>query len=286
MAVLAMELKPGTRPKNPALPVHAAGKLMQWVARDLAALIPEVQQLELVMAAAHFDSAEVLRPDWPLHHRLAELQQRAPKHDDGPRLIVFGADENGQVPQPIQSDPEMQGGALRVLPLLLTGTPEIEKIVNEKAESLLLEHGMASADTALFTQEAFGAELEHVRFLTHYDLIAMIAIQYQHQRLQKVWPIIETALLHPDQEAWLDQPPEPLMRYSGGLVRMALLGFDGWYARHADHLSHDSAKLARAYYHFETRQQQIAAILEAHAIPMSFVYCEKGVDPVETMRQD
>ncbi|MDR1076306.1 MAG: hypothetical protein LBL59_08455 [Xanthomonadaceae bacterium] len=286
MAVLALELKPGTRPQNAALPVQAAGKLMQWVARDLAALIPEVQKLELVMAAAHFDPAEILRPGWPLYRRLAELQQRAPQHDNGPRLIVFGSDESGQVPQPIQANPEMTGGALRVLPILLSGDAETIQTVSDRMETILLDRGMAGTDTALFAQKAFGAELEHARYLTHFDLAAIIALQYQHQRLHKLWPIIETALLRPEKEEWLDQPPEPLLRYANGIVRMSLLGSHSWHARHADHLSDDPEKLARAYRYFEARQRQIAAVLEAHGIPVVFAFCDGNEDPRETLSKE
>src|SRR3546814_9062548 len=72
-----------------------------------------------------------------------------------------------------------------------------------------MERGMAGADTALLAQEAFGLQVEHARYLTLHDLCALMAMQYDHAGLAPLWPVLETALLSPDREAWLDAPPEP-----------------------------------------------------------------------------
>ena len=90
---------------------------------------------------------------------------------------------------------------------------------------------MAAADTALLAQESFGARIEHARYLTVHDLTAIMAMQYQHQGLQPLWPVIETALLAPDEEEWLDAPPEPLLRYASGEVQIALLDPGAWQQR-------------------------------------------------------
>jgi hypothetical protein len=108
-------------------------------------------------------------------------------------------------------------------------------------------------------------------------------MQYQNQGLQRLWPIIETALLDPDSEEWLDQPPEPLLRYAGGEVQIALLDPVAWRQRHADHVSGDATRLERAYEYFQARQRQIAAVLEAHGIPVTFAYCSGTGDARETL---
>src|SRR3546814_4530153 len=86
-----------------------------------------------------------------------------------------------------------------------------------------MERGMAGADTALLAQEAFGLQVEHARYLTLHDLCALMAMQYDHAGLAPLWPVLETALLSPDREAWLDAPPEPLLRYADREARIALL---------------------------------------------------------------
>ena len=278
MGVMALELSSGSTPTCAALQQNVAAELAERVARDLGKLVPGATALDLSFAAAHFDPAEVLRPGWPLHRRLHELHQRAPGQGHGPRVIVFGADAQGKVPLPFGADEGLQGGQMRVLPFLLSGPEETVQALGESFEEILLDRGMAGADTALLAQDAFGAQVEHARYLTVHDLAAIMAMQYQNQGLQRLWPIIETALLDPDHEEWLDAPPEPLLRYAGGEVQIALLDPAAWQQRHADHISGDAERLARAYEYFQARQRQIAAVLEAHGIPVTFAYCSAASD--------
>ena len=284
MGVLALELAGGTTPAAAALPQSQAGPLVELLARDLSKLVPGASALDLSFAAAHFDPAEILRPGWPLHRRLDELRQRAPARGQGPRVIVFGADNEGKVPLPFVAESGLQGGQMRVLPFLLSGTPDTVRSLRESFEEVLLDRGMAGADTALLAQEAFGAQIEHARYLTAHDLAAIMAMQYQNQGLERLWPIIETALLDPDSEDWLDAPPEPLLRYGGGEVQIALMDPAAWRQRHAGHVSGDAARLERAYEYFQARQRQIAAVLEAHGIPVTFAYCSGAEDARETLR--
>ena len=72
--------------------------------------MPGVSGLDFVFAGAHFDPAEVLRPGWPVHRRLEELQMRAPGRSQGPRLLAFGAGADGDVPLPFQAEAALTGG--------------------------------------------------------------------------------------------------------------------------------------------------------------------------------
>src|SRR6188768_1486789 len=90
LGVLALELADGESPRHAALTAEQSGELAERVGRDLAKLVPQASELDLVFAAAHFDPAEVLRPGWPIHRRLEELQMRAPGRNEGPRLLAFG----------------------------------------------------------------------------------------------------------------------------------------------------------------------------------------------------
>ncbi|WP_454832783.1 hypothetical protein [Pseudoxanthomonas wuyuanensis] len=283
MGVIALELSAGQQPLQAALRPQQAGALAERLGRDLAALVPQVGDLDLCLAAAHFDPAEALRPGWPLHRRLLELLQRAPGGKQGARLIAFGADELGEVPLPFQADDELRGGALRVLPFLLSGEPATVAAVGERLEEILLETGMAQADTALLAQQAFGAQVEHARYMTVHDLAAMMAMQYQNTGLEALWPVIETALLAPAKESWLDAPPEPLLRYAGGQAHIALLDPSAWRLRYAPAITDDD-KLDRAYQYFQARQQQLAAVLEAHGIPVVFAHCPGKSDPLQSLR--
>lgn len=269
--VIALELRDGAPPLHPALAAVDAGELVTMLGRDLAALVPGVRDCDVALLAAHFDPAEALRPGWPLHRRASELLQRAPGQAQGARMVGFGADAAGQVPLPLQCEPDLQGGGLRILPFVLHG--DAARDVGAALEELLLDRGMAAADTALALQEGLGAQVEHARFLSLHDLAAMIAMQYGNVGLDALWPLLETALLEPEGEALLDAPPEPLARYGDGEVRIALLDPAAWRKRFAPAGESDCARLERGFEQFQARQRQFAAVLGAHAVPVNFVHC-------------
>jgi hypothetical protein len=271
--VVALELRDGTPPRHAALGADAAGELTALLGRDLAALVPAVRDCDLALVAAHFDPAEALRPGWPLHRRVLELLQRAPGDAASARMIGFGADASGGVPQPLQCDAELAGGGLRVLPFVLRGAAA--DAAGAGLEDLLLDRGMAAADSALALQDGLGATIEHARYLSLHDLAAMIALQYRNVGLEPLWTLLETALLAPEAEAWLDAAPEPLARYGDGEVRIALMDPGAWRTRCAAGET-DGAALERGFEQFQARQRQFAAVLGAHAIPVQFVHCADG----------
>jgi len=279
---LALELKPGTAPERAAMGQDEAGALAALIGRDLAKLAAPVSSMDLVFAGAHYDPAELLRPGWPMHRRLEELHARAPQAP-GPRIIAFGAGAQGQIPQPLSAEPELLGGPLRIAPFLLVGDAEAAVAVADAFERDLFERGMAAADSALAAQAALSARIEHARYLTAYDLAALMALQYQHAGLGALWPLLETALLAPEEEAWLDAPPEPLLRYAEGRVRMARFDFDSW--RRRDPLARETASpdndaAQRRYAYFQARQRQLAAVLKVHGLEVEAIDTPGDVDPL------
>ena len=254
-----------------ALPPDAAMALAEHLALDLARIAPQAADCDLVLAAAHFDPAEALRPGWPLHRRLAELHARAPREGAGEaRIFAFGADARGRVPQPLQTESELRGGALRVLPFLLVGAQAA--VVQERFEAELLDQGMASARTALLAQEAFAARIEHARLFTLHDLAAMMALQYEHAGLRALWPVIEVALLAPQGRVEVDAPPEPRLRYAEGMVHLEIASPSLWQRDFGGAVAFEHA--TRGYAAYEARLRQFAAVLAAHGIEAVFDYVD------------
>lgn len=271
--VIAIELRDGAPPERAALATAIAGDVAARLGRDLAKLAPEVTGCDVALMAAHFDPAEALRPGWPLHQRVEELLQRAPRQAQGARLMGFGADAQGELPEPMRADPTLVGGGLRVMPFVLRGA-EVGSAA-EQLESKLFDCGMANADAALALQEGLGAQVEHIRYLSLHDLLAMMAMQFQHGGLDGLWALLETALLEPQGECLWDAAPEPLARFADGEVRIALLDPVAWQQRNAPQDS-DSARLERGFKHFQIRCRQYAAVLEAHGVSVQFVHCADG----------
>ena len=294
LGALALELRGDAPVARAALAQADVGALAALVARDLARFAPEAAALELVTVGAHYDPVEVLRPGWPLHRELDELAARAPRLEsnlaaEAGHIIAFGA-HDGRLPGALAPSADFIGGPLRLVPFVLAAPPEARRRgdadtvarVGEAFERELLERGMAGADTALAAQEAFGLQVEHARYLTVHDLAAMMAMQYDHAGLAPLWPLLETALLDPDGEAWLDAPPEPLVHYADREARIALFTPAAWHARYAGSVACDNdaerERLGRQHQHFEARQRQIAAVLAAHGITVNFVHCDHDAD--------
>jgi len=287
LGLLALELRGDAPVARASLAQAEAGELAALMARDLAGFAPEAAQLQLVTVGAHYDPVELLRPGWALHRELDQLAARAPGDASG-RIIAFGAPpkgtsfgaHDGQLPGALAPSPDYFGGPLRLVPFVLGGEAGVVAGVGDRFERELIERGMAGAATALAAQEAFGVEIEHARYLTAHDLAAMTALQYEHAGLAPLWPLLETALLEPDGEAWLDAPPEPLVHYADGEARIALFEPRAWKQRYAPDADCSDTevreRLSFLHGQFEARQRQIAAVLGAHGVAVNFVHCAEG----------
>jgi hypothetical protein len=279
LGALALELAPGSAVANDRLAQADAGRLGERIAADLARFQPDAALLELALVGAHYDPVELLRPGWPLHRELDQLSARAPGDRSAPggRIVAFGA-HDGQLPGTLAPSPDDAGGPLRLVPFVLGGDAATVATVGAAFERDLVETGMAGADTALLAQELFGLRIEHARYLTLHDLLAMTAMQYEHAGLAPLWPLLEAALLAPEAEEWLDAPPEPLAHYCDGEARIALFSPAAWHTRYAPG-TEDDARLARGFEHFQLRQRQFAAVLGAHGIPVTFAHCGASEKP-------
>ncbi len=274
LGALALELRGDAPVARQALAQAEVGDLAERVAQDLAGFVAEAASLDLITVGAHYDPVELLRPGWPLHRELDQLAARAPGRG-GARVIAFGA-HDAQLPGALSPSPDFAGGPLRLVPFVLGGDADTAARVGDAFERELLETGMAGAATALAAQAAFGLQVEHARYLTVHDLAAMMAMQYEHAGLAPLWPLLETALLQPEGEEWLDAPPEPLVHYVDGEARIALYEPRAWKARYASQAPCDTPEcreqLERLHQHFQARQRQIAAVLGAHGIQVNFVH--------------
>ena len=270
---IAIELRDVGAPVRPALPGAIAGEVAALLGRDLSKLVPSVIGCDLALVGVHYDPAEALRPGWPVHRAVQDLLERMPDEGFGPRTVGFGADAKDQTPESLHADPDFSGGVLRVMPFVLSGAAVAE--ASAALEEELFDRGLAEADVALALQDGLGVQVEHVRYQSLRDLLALTAMQYQHVGLDNLWALLDAALLEPQSEFVLAQPQEPLARYAAGEVRLGLLDFAAWQQRDAEPEA-DREQLAQAFNVFEMRQRQYAAVLRAHGVPVQFVHCPQA----------
>ncbi len=254
-----------------------AAELADRMADDLARLLHGVEVLDLAVAGAAFDPTELLRPGWPIHTALADLIQRAPRAGHS-RILGLGAHEDA-MPAPLQPDPTLREGPLKLLPFVLSGEAAPIEAISTQIEERLLEKGMAQAALAFFVQKAFNAPLEHVRFLSLDDLLAMTSMQYQHAGIEHLWPLIDAALFDSKDEVWLDAPPEPLLRWDGQRVRVADMDQASWQAHGFVPDGFEGERAARGFSYFQRRLQQYQAVLSSHAIAVQAIAVNATQDP-------
>lgn len=281
--LLALELSPGTPASHATLSVGDAERLGTLIAGDLRPWCAPHRDIDISLAGALFDPVEILRPLWPVHAELARLSHLAPK-SSGARLLCLGADD-GRMPAGLQPEPDYRNGPLRWMPFVISGPAEQLLPVQNGMEAELMERGMAGAATALLCQELFGAAIEHARYMTLHDGVAMMAMQYGHNGLEPVWPLIETALFAPEQSAWLDSEPEPLIYLNQGIGHIAMLDYHQWAIAQPDASIKSGEQLETRFQMYQMRQRQLAALLQAHGLEVHFDFCPDNASAREILQR-
>ncbi|MEO7052972.1 MAG: hypothetical protein ABI128_15025 [Rhodanobacter sp.] len=259
--LLALEPVAGESPMPLTLARDEAAELAQLVAADLLGLVPQVENARLVLAGALFDQVELLRPGFPVWAALDELALRVPRAHL-PSVVAFGHHE-GRMPAPeLEPSAIYADGPMRLLPVSLLAPAALTEELSTQLEIQLVGRGEAGVKTADWLMRILGVRLEHVRYLSRNDLLALTCVQYEHVNLAPLWALLETALLTPQREESTMSARGLSLRYAGGTVRVQSPA--QWLARQAGdpvQRAHDFAGIV-----FELRQY--AALLDAHRVPL------------------
>ncbi|WP_266168598.1 hypothetical protein [Dyella subtropica] len=259
--VLALELSPGETPDRMTLDRDEAAELAALAAADLHTLLPQVDQARLALAGALFDTAELLRPGFPVWATLDELARRVPRgHLDN--VVAFGTHEGRMPAQPLEPGRAFADGPMRLLPLSLLAPASLADTLSEQLEVELVGRGEAGARTADWLMRTLGIKLEHVRYLSRNDLLAMTCVQYEHVNLAALWTLLEAALLTPYREESALSARGLSLRYAQGKVSVQSPA--DWVQSQPSEPAQRAHDLAGIL--FELRQY--AALLEAHHLPL------------------
>jgi hypothetical protein len=257
--VLAVELSTGQTPARLSLTRDEAAELAAHVAADLHALLPQVAQARLALAGALFDAVELLRPGFPVWATLDELARRVPRgHLEN--VVAFGSHEGRMPAQPLEPNPAYADGPMRFLPLSLLVPEALAQSLSEQLEVELVGRGEAGQRTADTLIRQLVMPLEHVRYFSRNDVLALTCVQYEHVNLAPLWILLEAALLTPyREESTLSARGLPL-RYAEGKVHAQ--SPDAWLRGQSSEPAQRAHDLAGIV--FELRQY--AALLDAHGI--------------------
>ncbi|WP_445145450.1 hypothetical protein [Dyella sp. Tek66A03] len=259
--VLALELTSGDASPRRTLSRDEAAELAALMAEDLHALVPQVGQARLAVAGALFDAVELLRPGFPVWATLDELARRVPRgHLEN--VVAFGTHDGHMPAQPLEPEAAFADGPMRLLPITVLAPESLADPLSEKLEVELVGRGEAGQRTADWLMRTLGVQLEHARYLSRNDLLALTCVQYEHVNLAPLWTLLEAALLTPYRDESALSARGLRMRYVEGRVEVQSPA--DWLSSQNTDISqrgHDLAGLV-----FELRQY--AALLDAHHLPL------------------
>lgn len=263
--VLALELVEGEAPPRLTLSRDEAAELAQLVAADLHGLVPQVDQARLALAGALFDQVELLRPGFPVWATLDELARRVPRgHLDN--VVAFGSHDGHMPAQPLEPSPPFADGPMRLLPLSLLAPEALAGDLSEQLEVQLVGRGEAGALTADWLMRTLGTRLEHVRYLSRNDLLALTCVQYEHVNLAALWSLLEAALLTPTREEFAVTARGLTLHYTNRKVFAQSPA--QWLAEQPNDGSEDHAPRRHALAGIMFELRQYAALLDAHQLPL------------------
>ncbi len=261
-------VRPGTLGRSDA------EQMLAHVAADLGSMIHGISQCSLVSVGALFDQTQLLRPGFPAFSALNELLTA--RHSDAdhgaetPRLVSLGA-ENGSLPAgPLMPDPKIPIGPLQLLPILVRGPIERVAALGEDMEQRFMETGQLSAHSAGWLESAFGVSVQHARFMTMADLMAMFRIQLEHFGFLPLWRLIDAALLTAvDEDARQYITDAGLsLGWSSDRVQINFETFNYWSSvGGGKQLAAHGQILATGYANWTRELRRYANTLSAHDIP-------------------
>lgn len=260
-AVLALELSPGEHPARLTLDRDDAADLAALIAEDLHKLVPDVAQARLALAGALFDAVELLRPGFPVWATLDELARRIPR-GQLENVVAFGSHEGRMPAQPLEPDSAYADGPMRLLPLSLLVPESLAEALSERLEVELVGRGEAGSRTADWLMRCFGVRLEHARYLSRNDLLALTCVQYEHVNLAPLWQLLEAAMLTPYREETTLSARGLALRYADG--KIGAQSPAQWLAAQTGEWSERAHGFAGIV--FEWRQY--AALLQAHGLAL------------------
>ncbi len=267
-AVLAVELPSGGMPTRFAFERDEAAELAACIGADLEALLPNVAAAHLVVAGGLYDSAQLLRPGWPVFATLGEFAERGLADASAGHLVAYGTQDGRWPVAALETETGLvAAGGMLFLPWLLLGEDASIARLGAAMERDFIARGEAGPRTADFLIRALGVRCEHARYLTRHDLCALTCVQLEHAGFAAAWQLLEAALLAPEQTETALSARGRRWRYADGLAQTGSPSYGAWLAEYGHEVP--PAERAHAYAASLFELRQYAALFAAHRLPLA-----------------
>ena len=235
-----------------------AETLAQALAADLARSIPGIDQSMLVLGGGLFEPAQLLRPGLPAWSALFDLARPVLRDQGlGPRLLAIGSHDGRMPDQRLAPPNEALQSQFVLIPLLLVSSAEDGPNLESELERELFERGSIDPPARALLHETLGLDTVHGQLLTASDVLALQNVQMDAAGLGSFWPVVEHAVLSPDQDADFSLPAELRSRWKGAeqALEIDFVTFNRYRRPPAEY-----ALWQRAF-------RTLTALVEAHALP-------------------
>ncbi len=235
----------------------ACERLAEALAEDLARQAEAASDGLLVVSGSLFEPGELLRPGLPAWSALSDLARPVARQpSQAGQLLAIGAHQ-GRLPDRRLVPPDQAiGGQLLILPILLQLEAPLMNQLSDHLEQVLFERGGLHPPARASLAEATGLEVGHGQLMTLSDLIALVHVQMDTAGLGGFWPVVEHALIDPDQDRAFDLPASLQATWQAAAQRVLVdfESFDRWAGSLEDY-----ALWTRAF-------RSLAALLAVHGM--------------------
>jgi len=231
------------------------------LAEDLARVASDAGDGLLIIAGGLFEPGELLRPGFPAWQAIDDLvRPMSRERMAGGQIMAIGAHEGRFPDSRLRPPDDIPAGRFLALPLTLALADGDPNGLVERLEQDLFERGGIHPPARAVLARATGLDSVHGQLMTLNDLIALQHVQMDTAGLGPFWPVVEHALVNPQNDHSFDLPGSLSTRWDAEHQRVQIdfTTFD-----ESDGDVDDYALWMRAF-------RSLIALLELHAMKTAF----------------
>jgi len=181
--------------------------LANALAQDLVRQAERASECLLVVGGGLLEPGELLRPGLPCWEALSDLSRSAARSpDQGGQILAIGAHQGRLPDERLTPTGDPIHGQLLALPVLLRGPDSLIEQLEEILEADLFERGGLHPPSRAAFSQATGLDTGHGQWMTLNDFIALTHVQMDTAGLGAFWPVVEHALVRPEEPATFELP--------------------------------------------------------------------------------